>query len=395
LYILRNDEKVRKTAYSWVEHCDWIPAVLTGVKDASCIKRSRCAAGHKLMWHREYEGLPSEEFLSKIDPLLSGLRDKLFSETYTSDKAAGVMTDEWAKILHLPKGVVVGISAFDCHMGAVGAQVEPYSLVKIIGTSTCDILIAPKEDIGNKLISGICGQVDGSVEPDMIGMEAGQSSFGDVYAWFKKVLMWSVNNGIQKTSVLNAKKKKDLIEEISDSLLVELEKQTLKTPISKNSLTAMDWFNGRRTPNANQLLKGAVMGLTLASDALRIYRSLVESTAFGAKKIVDCFVNQGIAINSVVAIGGIAQKSKFIMQTLSDVLNMPIKVVKSDQACALGAAMFASVVAGVNTIEQAKKNMGSGFNAQFSPIKENVEIYKNLYDKYQRFGDYIEVECKN
>ena len=190
LRTLRVDESVRNAAFSWVEHCDWVSAVLQGDTNPLALKRSRCAAGHKAMWHEEFEGLPSEAFLTQLDPLLSGLRERLYRHTYTSDTAIGAISKEWAQRLGLPENVVVGVGAFDAHMGAVGAGIEPYALVRVMGTSTCDMLIAPNEEVGNLLIHGICGQVDGSILPGMLGMEAGQSAFGDVYAWFQNLLSW-------------------------------------------------------------------------------------------------------------------------------------------------------------------------------------------------------------
>ena len=200
LHVLREDEKVRAAAFSWMEHCDWIPALLTGQQDILTWKRSRCAAGHKAMWHASFDGLPAEEFLAKIDPLLKGLRDRLYKETYTSDEPFGTLSPKWAKRLGLSEKVVVGVGAFDAHMGAVGGEIEPYILTKIIGTSTCDMLIAPVDEFGDKLVRGICGQVDGSIIPGMLGMEAGQSCVGDVYAWFKDLLLWPVANILNPNS---------------------------------------------------------------------------------------------------------------------------------------------------------------------------------------------------
>ncbi|MDD4636323.1 MAG: ribulokinase, partial [Bacteroidales bacterium] len=188
LHVLRQDKAVREKAYSIIEYCEWLPALITGVTKSSDVVRSRCACGHKAMWHEKWGGLPSEKFLTTLDPLLAGYRDRLFEKTETADKPVGTLSKEWADRLGLSTKVVVAGGAFDCHMGAVGAAVSPHSFVRVIGTSTCDIMVASYEEIGDNLIKGICGQVDGSVIPGMVGLEAGQSGFGDIYAWFKHVL---------------------------------------------------------------------------------------------------------------------------------------------------------------------------------------------------------------
>jgi len=383
LHILREDKTVRNAAFSWVEHCDWIPGLLTGNVDALSLKRSRCAAGHKAMWHESFNGLPSDEFLSKIDPLLSGLRDRLYGATFTSDVVAGILTHEWAERLGLSRNVVVGVGAFDAHMGAVGGEIIPYHLCKIIGTSTCDMLVAPLDEIGDKPIRGICGQVDGSIIPGMLGMEAGQSAFGDVYAWFKNVLSWAPENLPESSVSLD----------FSEKIIPELSKQAEKIGMEDSSIVALDWVNGRRTPDANQLLKGAIAGLSLGADAPKIFRALVESTAFGAKMIVDRFISEGIKIEGIIALGGIPKKSPFVMQVLADILNMNIKIVRSEQACALGAAMFAATAAGLYTkVEKAQKAMGNGFESVMHPVSENVQKYEALYEKYKKFGNFIEKE---
>jgi L-ribulokinase len=395
LHVLREDAKVRAAAFSWVEHCDWIPALLTGKTDPMEIKRSRCAAGHKAMWHEDFKGLPAEEFLVKLDPLLKGLRDRLFKDTYTCEVKIGTLSAEWAKRLGLSESVAIGAGSFDAHLGAVGGEIKPYYLSKVMGTSTCDMLIAPMKEVDGKLIKGICGQVDGSIVPGMMGMEAGQSAFGDIYAWFKNLLMWPAESIIANSSVIDADTKEKLINEMADKMIVELEKGALQIPIGESGIVAIDWMNGRRTPDANQLLKGAITGLNLGSDAPRIYRALVEATAFGAKKIVDRFISEGVKIEGVIALGGVAKKSKFVMQTVTDVLNMPILVAKSEQACALGSAMAAATVAGLYpTVLDAQKAMGNGYETEYKPNPENVKKYKELYDKYGRIGAFIESETK-
>jgi len=391
LHVIREDEKVRESAFSWVEHCDWIPAILTGNTDPLSLKRSRCAAGHKAMWHEDFGGLPAEDFLVKLDPLLAGLRDRLFEDTYTSDVSAGILTEAWAERLGLPEGVVVGVGAFDAHMGAVGGEIEPFHLSKVMGTSTCDMLVAPFDEVGDTLVSGICGQVDGSITPGMLGLEAGQSAFGDIYAWFKNVIAWPIDNILANAESIDEAIRDKLVEEVSDRIIPELTAAAEKIDIGESGIVALDWMNGRRTPDANQALKGAVMGLTLGSDAPRIFRALVEATVFGSKKIADRFLSEGVRIEGVIALGGVAKKSPFVMQVMADVLNMSIKVARSEQTVALGASMFAAVVAGLyETIEAAQQKMGAGFDAVYEPIPDNVEKYKSLYEAYGQMGEFVE-----
>jgi L-ribulokinase len=395
LHVIREDAGVFRAANSWVEHCDWIPAILTGNTNPKTLKRSRCAAGHKAMWHGDFDGLPTEEFLVKLDPLLSGLRDRLFKETFTCDISAGTITQEWAAKLGLPTTVKIGVGAFDAHLGAVGAEIEPYYLSKVMGTSTCDMLIAPMGEVGDKLIGGICGQVDGSIVPGMLGMEAGQSAFGDIYAWFKNVLQWPGEQIIASSSLLDDATKAKLIAEVSSRIIPELTKAAELIPIEESSIVALDWMNGRRTPDANQNLKGVISGLNLGSDAPRIFRALVEATAFGSKAIVDRFVREGVRIDGVIALGGVAKKSPFVMQIVCDVLNMPIKVARSEQACALGTAMAAAVVAGVYpNISEAQKKMGGGFEKTYTPDAKNAAKYQALYAKYLKLGELIEFGMK-
>lgn len=381
LRTLRVDEAVRQQAFSWIEHCDWISAVLTGNTNPLTLRRSRCAAGHKALWHSEFDGLPSDEFLSRLDPLLSGLRNRLFADTYTADQSMGHLSLEWSEKLGLSTNVVIGIGAFDAHMGAIGAQIEPYAFVRIIGTSTCDILMAPNEEIGHRLIRGICGQVDGSVAPGMLGLEAGQSAFGDVYAWFARLI----------TSPVRELLGDEAADTLTSQLIPHLSVQAAKLTVTESDVIALDWINGRRTPDANHTLKSAISGLNLGTDSAKIFKALVEATAFGSRSIVDRFLAEGVPIKKVIAIGGVAKKSPFVMQTLADVLNKPIQVASADQACALGAAMCAAVAAGVHpTMEAAQQAMGSGFDAEYQPRPEQASTYETLYQKYLKLGEFIE-----
>jgi L-ribulokinase len=395
LHVLRSSEKIRENAFSWVEHCDWIPALLTGNTDPMALKRSRCAAGHKAMWHEDFNGLPEEKFLTRLDPLLAGLRERLFSDTYTCEVSVGNISEEWANRLGLPAGVKVGTGAFDAHLGAIGGEIKPYQLLKVMGTSTCDMLVFPMNEVGNKLVAGICGQVDGSIIPGMLGLEAGQSAFGDIYAWFGKLLMWPVAEVISSMSWLDEKTKERIRTETADRLIAELSKQAESLEEEETTIVALDWLNGRRTPYANQELKGAISGLSLGSDAPRIFKSLVEATAFGSKMISDRFVSEGLRIDGVIAIGGVAKKNPFVMQIVADVLNMPIKVANSDQTCALGSAMVASVMAGVHKdFGTAQQAMSGGFEREYKPDPKRAERYDELYVKYKKLGEFVENELK-
>jgi len=382
LHVIREDEAIRKEAYSCVELCDWISAHLTGNVDPKTLKRSRCAAGHKALWHKEFGGLPPQDFWTALDPLFANVTEGLFSESYVSTESMGTLSKEWAAKLNLNENIIIGVGGFDAHMGAVGGCVESYTLCKIIGTSTCDILIAPSQEIGNKLIKGICGQVDGSVTPNMMGMEAGQSAFGDLYAWFRNVLLFPFEEIKECT---------DQYQTIKSQLIVKLSEKASLLPTDENSVVTLDWMNGRRTPDANHALKGAIANLNLGSSAPIIFKSIVDATAFGSKQIIKRFESEGIPIKKVIAMGGVAKKSVFVMQTLANVLNLPIKVVRSENACALGAAMFAAVAAGVyNSIEEAQQKMSSGFDAEYHPQPKEVIAYEHLFEKYVKLGNLIE-----
>lgn len=383
LHILREDKSVCENIESWVEHCDWIPFVLTGGNDVKQLKRGVCSAGHKALWAADFGGLPPDDFFTALDPVLKGFTQKLFTETSAADQSVGTISKEWASKLGLPETVKIGIGAFDCHMGAVGGQIEPYYLSKVIGTSTCDILVAPLDEVKDKLIKGICGQVPGSVIPGMLGLEAGQSAFGDAYAWFKNLLAWP----------LQFLGDVALAEQIEKKILPQLDKKAAELSFEDYNEIAIDWLNGRRTPDANQLLKGALAGLNLGSDAVKVYRALVEATCFGAKKIVDRFIDEGIPVKGLIGLGGVAKKSPFIMQMMADVCNMPIKIHKSEQTCALGAAMFAATASGVyEKVEDAMQAMGQGFDAIYTPDPSRVELYAKRYQKYSELGAFIETK---
>ena len=380
LHVLRRNEKLRKAAYSLIEHCDWMPALLTGNLKPETVKRSRCAAGHKAMWAAEWGGYPSQAFLSALDPLLDGFAGRLSKQTCTSDTSAGKLTKEWAKRLGLPEGIDVAAGIIDAHAGAIGAGIKAHTMVKIVGTSTCDIIVSPQETIGSKTIPGISGQVDGSVIPGLVGLEAGQSAFGDVYAWLQHLLSWPL-------ALLPGDQK----ERIAGEILPKLTGEAEKLPLTENDTVACDWLNGRRTPFADQTLKGGIAGLTLATTPPQLFKALVEATAFGSRAIMEHLQREGIRIDEVTAVGGISLKSPYVMQTLSDVMGLPIKVALAQQAGALGAAICAAAAAGLHaSLPLAQQRMVQGYQARYTPRAERCETYNLLYRRYKDFGVFLQ-----
>ena len=368
---LKADKKVFDAAYTWVEHADWIPAALTGTDHPRRLKRCRCAAGHKAMFNQEWGGYPDKEFLTALDPKLGCLRDSLPNETYTIDIAAGGLTAQWAKKLGLPAGIPVAIGAFDAHLGGVGSGIQPGTLVKIIGTSTCDMAVWPNTE---KLpdIPGICGIVDGSILPGYWGLEAGQSAVGDIFNWFVNY----IQPGGKKAGSH-----------------VELTKKAGKLKAGQSGLLALDWNNGNRTILVDQRLTGLLLGQTLHTRPEEIYRALIEATAFGALTIINRFEEYGVLIKQIVNCGGIAEKNPMLMQIYADVTGREMKVSRSAQTCALGSAIAAAVVGKAHKNFAAAQKAMCGLKAKtFKPNKKAHQVYSQIYTLYKKMHDSLGVK---
>ena len=389
--IVRQDEAVARAAYSWLEHCDWVTLTLTGLPLAD-LKRSRCAAGHKAMWHPEWGGLPAESFLTQLEPRLAGLRARLYEETYTADEAAGTLSPEWAEKLGLTPATVVTVGTVDAHAGGVGAGIKAYTLVKVMGTSTCDIVVVPPADLaGQPPVAGICGQVPGSVLPDMVGLEAGQSAFGDLLAWFESLLTWPLAAVLARSPTLSPDQRRQVRLDAEENLLELLTEAAQALGPAPSPVLALDWVNGRRTPDANHHLQGALRNLTMGSGAPEIFRALVEALCYGSRRILERFEAEGVRIEQIIAIGGVAKKSTFLTQTLADVLNRRLVVTASEQAPALGAAMYAAVAGGCYpSVAAAQQGMGSGFSEAYAPDPARATAYNRRYAEYLALGDFVE-----
>jgi L-ribulokinase len=366
LHCLRTDPRVFDAAYSWVECCDYIPAVLTGTQKPEVMKRSRCAAGHKAMFNANWGGLPTKDFLAKLDPKLGELRDRLYDKTYTVETEAGKLTQQWAKKLGLKEEISVAVGAFDAHLGAIGSGIGTGKLVKIIGTSTCDTLVSEStKHLAD--IPGICGIVDGSILPDYIGLEAGQSAVGDIFNWFVNY----IQPGGKSAGSHDA-----------------LTKNAAKLKPGQSGLLALDWNNGNRTILVDQRLTGLLLGQTLHTKPEEIYRALIEATAFGALTIINRFEEYGVKVSQIINCGGIAEKSPLVMQIYADVTGREMMVSRSAQSCALGAAIAAAVTAGGhNNFAVAQKAMCGIKKTTYKPVPENHIVYKKLYALYKQLHD--------
>jgi len=356
-------------AHSFVEHCDWIPALLAGNTTPEEIVRGVCAAGHKAMYCDEWGGLPDKEFLGGLDPKLAGLRDRLFDKAVPADQLAGRLADEWAGTLGLKPGIAIAAGAFDAHMGGVGAGIGEGTLVKILGTSTCDMMVMEDtKDLAD--IPGVCGIVDGSILPGYYGIEAGQSAVGDIFLWFVNHLVPDDYGSTQ------------------DEKFEKLGEAAASQRPGEHGLLALDWNNGNRTILVDVRLSGLLLGQTLHTEAHEVYRALIEATAFGALTIIKRIEEYGVRVTEIVNCGGLASKNSLLMQIYADVTGRPMKVSRSDQTCALGAAIFGAVAAGeFKTVADAQAAVCGVRDAVYEPIPENQAAYAEMYKLYRQLHD--------
>lgn len=395
LHILRNDSEVAKEAYSVIELCDFIPATLTGNRDAKHVKVGRCIIGCKWMYSPDWGGLPPEDFFNKIDPILIPILKNLPQEPYSCDKSVGTLTQEWADKLGLPAGIKVGAGNVDSHSGAVGGGCCYGTVVMNLGTSACYMTVMPKKEMEGKFVDGIFGQVEDGILPGMYGFEAGLSAMGDSYAWLKRLLSWPLYNIVKKTSLIEDATKAKLIEETEGQIIVELTKEAEKLDITLDSPTATDWFNGRRTPFPNTKLTATIGQLTLASSAPEIFYAIAEATAFATRNVIEHYKKNGIYIDRLIGIGGIAPKSPFIMQLLSDAMDMQIDISDCKQAGAFGSVIHAATVAGIyKSVTDAQKALCLPANKSYKPNHERHAFLMKRFEKYAAVAKFSEEQTQ-
>jgi L-ribulokinase len=364
LHCLNTAPDVFDAAFSWVELADYVPSVLAGINDPRLVKRGICAAGHKALYCDEWGGLPDKEFLSLLNPKLAFLRDRLYEKAFDATEPAGQLCAEWAAKLGLPAGIPIAIGEFDVHYGAIGSGIHEGMLVKAIGTSTCDCcVVSATKKVAD--IPGICGIVKGAILPGYYGIEAGQSAVGDIFKWWVEVVC-------QSDAALHS----------------QLTKEAQSRKPGQSGLLALDWNNGNRTILVDPMLTGLLVGQTLHTTRAEVYRALIEATAFGARAIIERIQEYGVPVDCVVCCGGIAEKSPFLMQIYADITGCAMQVAGSSQACALGSALAAAVLAGAHPdFPSAQKAMTSVKPEVWQPNQENKKVYDRLYALYRQLHD--------
>lgn len=395
LHTSRTNPRVRRAAYAWVEHSDWIPALLAGETRPERMYRCACAAGHKAYWHSDWNGLPSAACLSAIDPCLLQTRSTYGKGPLPSTHCLGRIDEKWANRLGLEADVLVGGSSFDAHAGAVGAGVNGKTMVINLGTSAVDMFAAPAAKVAGKDIGWACGAAEDSIIPGLTGIEAGQAAFGDVYAWFRRLLLWPVEAMLESSrAVVDPGQREALKRELEEQMYQQLQRRAERVD-PEDAPVALDWFNGRRYPCVNEFARSALVDLNMGTDAPAIYRALVTATALGQKRILESLSGEGIEAEELVAVGGIAQKSPFLMQTLSDALGRSVHVSKTVQACARGAAIYAAVAAGLyGSVEEAQMRMCEGRLTTYTPREEMTQRYERVYRRYLRLAHFMDPDAR-
>ncbi len=385
LHTIRKNPAIREHAHTWVEHSDWMLGLLTGNTAPEKLKRGSCAAGHKALWNSGFNGLPAKSRLLLLDSYLGDIYDRYPSRVYPAGTPVGTLCREWADQLGLSEHVIVGMGSFDAHAGGVGAGIRRTTMVKVVGTSTVDLVIENPENVKGRNLREICGQAEDSIVPGYMGLEAGQPAFGDAYTWVKRLGLWAVRNIPLPDDMIDPATRESQEDYLEKHFIPQIEQQA-QAYINHDEM-ALDWLNGRRYPSLNESVTSMFSHITLGSDLPALFCAVAKATVFGSRAIFESLRENGVSINEIICVGGIAEKSPFIMQMFADALKVPIQVCADTQVCARGAAIYASVAAGMFTdIPQAQKTYVSRLNKSYHPNPQMSEVYDRQFRTYQILG---------
>ncbi len=389
LHTIRTDELIKKHAYTWVEHSDWIAGLLIGNTHPAVLYRGSCGAGHKALFNSEFGGLPSRDCLETLDPYLATIFDRYPHVIVPAGTALGKISPTWAEILNVNKDAIIGMGSFDAHAGGVGAGIKLGTMVKVLGTSTVDLVIETRNKVQGKNLKEICGQAEDSIVPGYMGLEMSQPAFGDSYNWIKGIGLWALSQKSLFESVISREEHEKLVSHIEKNFIKDIEAKA--TSYIYHDELALDWFNGRRYPSLNEHVKSILANLSLSSDLPALYCAVVKGTVFGSRRIFESLLDNGINVDNIIAVGGIAEKSSFVMQMLSDAMKVPIQVSTEKQVCAKGAAIYASVAAGIfKNIPECQQKYCSSFGKTYYPNPEMFALYDKQYQQYLASGELSE-----
>jgi len=389
LHTIREDDTIKKKAYTWIEHSDWMANLLSGNIHPSTILRGSCGAGHKALFNSEFGGLPSRACLETLDPFLGLLFDRYPQNTIPAGTNIGTICPTWAGILNVNQNAVIGMGSFDAHSGGVGAGIKLGTMVKVLGTSTVDLVIEKAEKLKGRNLKEICGQAEDSIVPGYMGLEMGQPAFGDSYNWVKRIGLWSITQMDLPEDILSQENSMKLKSFLEKNFIKDIEAKAFS--YIEHDEFSLDWFNGRRYPSLNEYVKSVIGNLSLSSDLPSLYCAVVKGTVFGSRRIFESLLENGVTVNNIIAVGGIAEKSNFVMQMLADAMKVPIQVSKEKQVCAKGASIYASVASGIyKNIPDCQKVYCNNFGKTYFPNELMFNLYDTQYMNYINAGAFSE-----
>lgn len=384
LHIVRTDQAVRDAAYTWVEHCDWMVGLLTGNTHPETMYHSACAAGFKALWHSDWNGLPDKEVLRKADEYLEKVTERYGSAPRPATVCAGKILPEWAARLGVPDSTEISGSSFDAHAGAIGGGISENILVCTLGTSAVDMTVVKPDELRNinvKMLTRFGGLAEDSILPGYIGIETGQAAFGDIFAWFRRLLSWPLQRLEEEMG--SAPQEREMWFWMEEHIFPILQREAECLEHTETLPVALDWINGRRYPDADDAARGVIADIGLGTNAPQVYWALVFSAVSGLNRIREGLEQSGIRFDKVKAVGGIPRKSSFIMQMMADLMGKPIEILNENQTCALGAAIYAAMGSGCcQDLNKTISNMSAKVEKCYYPNEDRHASLRRQYARY-------------